>query len=100
MIKSSNITTQRQDAFQRIHYAEKVLLLPNIWDPLSAALIEKLGFPAVATSSSAMSLNNGYPDGEKLPFADLLHILKRILKLSASLFLLMWKQLTPQLLPG
>lgn len=78
MIKSSNITTQRQDAFQRIHYAEKVLLLPNIWDPLSAALIEKLGFPAVATSSSAMSLSNGYPDGEKLPFADLLHILKRI----------------------
>ncbi len=70
--------TERQNIFHHLHTAEKVLLLPNIWDPLGAALLEKLGYPAVATSSSAMSLSNGYRDGEKLPFTDLLHILKRI----------------------
>lgn len=70
--------TSKEDAFHQLHRNGTPLLLPNIWDPLGAALLKDIGYPAVATSSSAMALSNGYRDGEKLPFADLLKILKRI----------------------
>ncbi len=68
----------KEDCFHQLHRNGTPLLLPNIWDPLGAALLKDIGYPAVATSSSAMALSNGYRDGEKLPFADLLKILKRI----------------------
>lgn len=64
--------------FRLLHHVGMPLLLPNIWDPLSAALVQATGLPAVATSSSAMALSNGYRDGQKLPFEDLLKILRRI----------------------
>lgn len=64
--------------FRQLHHSGMPLLLPNIWDPLSAALLQAAGLPAVATSSSAMALSNGYRDGEKLPLGDLLRILRRI----------------------
>lgn len=66
--------------FRQLHHGDTPLLLPNIWDPLGAALLQDVGYPAVATSSSAMALSNGYRDGENLPFSDLLKILDRITK--------------------
>lgn len=64
--------------FRQLHHGDTPLLLPNIWDPLSAALLQGAGLPAVATSSSAMALSNGYHDGQEMPFEDLLRILTRI----------------------
>jgi 2-methylisocitrate lyase-like PEP mutase family enzyme len=71
-------TTDLLALFRQLHHAEMPLLLPNIWDPLGASLLQGTGLPAVATSSSAMALSNGYHDGQKLPFNDLLKILRRI----------------------
>lgn len=68
----------RAAIFHQLHHSGTPLLLPNIWDPLGAALLQGAGLPAVATSSSAMALSNGYRDGQKLPFEDLLRILRRI----------------------
>ncbi|MBS1949329.1 MAG: isocitrate lyase/phosphoenolpyruvate mutase family protein [Bacteroidetes bacterium] len=78
MASPHHIQTGKEELFHRLHHNGRILLLPNIWDPLGAALLERLGYAAVATSSSAMSLSNGYRDGEKLPFDELLKILKRI----------------------
>ncbi len=69
---------EKENFFQQLHHNEKLLILPNVWDVLSAALLERIGYPAVATSSSAIALSNGYRDGEKLPFDELLKILTRI----------------------
>lgn len=71
--------TQKEKAenLLALHHSEKPLMLPNIWDPLGAALLEQEGFKAVATSSSAVALTNGYLDGENIPFAALLALLSR-----------------------
>lgn len=78
MNSNKNIQSDKEKLFHQLHHNNKLLILPNIWDPLGAALLENTGYPAVATSSSAMSLSNGFRDGEKLPFVELLNILKRI----------------------
>lgn len=72
--------TNNADRFHQLHHNGGLLLLPNIWDPLGAALLAELGYPAVATSSSAMALTRGFRDGEQLPFADLLRELAAIVR--------------------
>lgn len=63
--------------FHELHHNGKMLILPNIWDPLGAMLMENLGYPAVATASAAVAYANGYNDGENIPFNDLLALLKK-----------------------
>lgn len=75
---ATNKQSEKEQNFHRLHHNGKILLLPNIWDPLGALLLQDMGYPAVATSSSAIALSRGYHDGEKLPFDELLRILKRI----------------------
>src|SRR5215831_5164841 len=64
--------------FFDLHHSGKLLVLPNIWDPLGALLLENLSFPAVATASAAIAFTNGHDDGEKIPFDSLLALLKKI----------------------
>lgn len=64
--------------FHKLHHSGKLLVLPNIWDPLGASLLESLQYPAVATASASMAYTNGYNDGENLPFNDFLKFLTRI----------------------
>lgn len=73
-----NIQTEKGKILYDLHHNGKLLILPNIWEVSGAAMLENIGYPAVATSSSAVANSNGYDDGEKLPFNDLLHILRRI----------------------
>ena len=69
------------DLLNDLHHNGKLLVLPNIWDPLSASLLERLGYPAVATASASIAFSNGYPDGEKFPFPELLNVLQRIVRM-------------------
>jgi len=64
--------------FNRLHHNGKLLVLPNVWDPLGAILLESLGYTAVATASASIAFSNGYADGENISFKDLLEILKKI----------------------
>mgnify|MGYP003399648848 CR=1 FL=1 len=77
---SSLQTTLREKAelLSSLHYNEKILVLPNIWDPLGAMLLEKLGYPAAATASASIAWSNGYKDGENISFNELVLILKKI----------------------
>jgi 2-methylisocitrate lyase-like PEP mutase family enzyme len=53
-----------------LHHGE-LLVLPNVWDAASAAIVAEAGFPAVATASAAISAMLGYPDGEGAPWEEM-----------------------------
>ncbi|MGZ3901908.1 MAG: isocitrate lyase/phosphoenolpyruvate mutase family protein, partial [Bacteroidia bacterium] len=46
--------------FHKLHHNGKMLVLPNIWDPLGALLLEKLEYPAIATASASIAFTGGY----------------------------------------
>jgi len=54
------------------------VILPNAWDPPSAAAVAEAGFPAVATGSAAVAASLGYPDGERIPAAEMFAAVARI----------------------
>jgi len=74
------MATQKEKAalFHQLHHSGELLILPNIWDPLGALLLESLQYKAVATASASIAYSNGYYDGEKIPFAKVLTICKNI----------------------
>jgi 2-methylisocitrate lyase-like PEP mutase family enzyme len=50
-----------------LHVPGKPVLLANIWDPVSARIVETSGMSAIATSSMALAPIYGYEDGGHLP---------------------------------
>ncbi|NDK57006.1 isocitrate lyase/PEP mutase family protein [Pontibacter fetidus] len=64
--------------FKQLHQQNKPLLICNVWDVASARIAEQQGFEAIGTSSAAMASMLGYEDGEKMEFAELAHLVKRI----------------------
>jgi 2-methylisocitrate lyase-like PEP mutase family enzyme len=64
--------------FRELHFGETLLILPNIWDPLGAAMLEELGYPAIATASASIAYTHGMPDGENIRFSELTGILTKI----------------------
>jgi len=77
---SQNIVQSKEDLFYQLHHNGEILILPNIWNPLGAMLLQDLGFKAIATASASIALSNGYEDGEKYPFTELISLLKRIVQ--------------------
>src|SRR5574338_119783 len=75
-----NTVTSKQKAelIFKLHHTGNLLVLPNIWDPLGALLLEDLGYPAVATASASVAFTNGLNDGENISFRDLLSQLNKI----------------------
>jgi 2-methylisocitrate lyase-like PEP mutase family enzyme len=73
---------QRQlaTAFKALHHAPHVLLLPNAWDAMSAALFAAEGFEAVATTSGGLAWALGYPDGEHAPWNEVVAATARIVQ--------------------
>lgn len=63
--------------FRNLH-AEGVFVLPNAWDPVSAAVIAQAGAPAIATTSAGASWALGRTDGEGLTRDEMLEQVRRI----------------------
>ena len=61
-----------------LHHADKILILPNITNPIGARILQDRGFGAVATPSAGIAEQLGVKDGENVPFDVLLFILKQI----------------------
>jgi len=61
-----------------LHHQETPLVLVNAWDAASACIVEQAGFPAIATSSASAANALGFPDGQKLPWPEMLSAIKRI----------------------
>jgi 2-methylisocitrate lyase-like PEP mutase family enzyme len=53
----------KAETFQRLH-AGKPFVIPNPWDAGSAKVLEKLGFKALATTSSGFAFTLGRRDGD------------------------------------
>ncbi len=66
------------NTFKNLHYISQPLVLTNVWDAASAAIVEKNGAKAIATSSASLAWANGYPDGEKMPLELLFSVIKQI----------------------
>lgn len=66
------------EAFRALHVPSQPLVLYNIWDPGSARAVAAAGAPALATGSYGVAEAFGAGDGEKLPFADVIANLARI----------------------
>ncbi|HEY4107526.1 isocitrate lyase/phosphoenolpyruvate mutase family protein [Puia sp.] len=69
---------EKAEIFLRQHSADKLLVLPNVWDKLSAKLVSMAGFPSLATASAGMALANGYRDGQHIPFDQVTSIVSSI----------------------
>lgn len=66
--------------FKSLHHKDTPLVLGNVWCAKSAEIAEKAGYQALGTSSHAIAFSLGYEDGEKMPFEDLLFMVKHIVK--------------------
>lgn len=58
--------TAKADLFHQLHQGPDVLILPNVWDAASAAVVADAGARAVATSSAAVAWTFGQADGDNL----------------------------------
>ncbi len=70
--------SERAERFRALHRARSLFVLPNAWDVASARVLEDAGFPAVATSSAGAMVSLGFPDGEEIPRAELVAVVRRI----------------------
>jgi 2-methylisocitrate lyase-like PEP mutase family enzyme len=61
-----------------LHAGERLLVLANAWDGASAAIVQHAGAPAVATTSAGVAWSCGWPDGDRLPVAEMLAAVRRI----------------------
>jgi 2-methylisocitrate lyase-like PEP mutase family enzyme len=64
-----NLMTQSLLAaqFRERHSQTTPIVLPNVWDACSAALMQSLGAEAIATTSAGVAWSCGYRDGDQLP---------------------------------
>lgn len=69
---------KKTESFFNLHHSGNILVLPNIWEPLGALLLEHLGYKAAATASASMSYTNAVADGENIPLNILLQQIKSI----------------------
>jgi 2-methylisocitrate lyase-like PEP mutase family enzyme len=77
---TESFQSEKEKQFHQLHDNNELLILPNIWNPLGAMLLEDLGYKAVATASASIAFTNGIDDGEKISFDELILILKKIVK--------------------
>jgi len=71
------------EIFCKQHRAGEMIVLPNAWDPGSAALMVEAGFPVIATTSSGIAYARGCRDGETLGRAGMLECVAAIVARSA-----------------
>lgn len=64
-------------ALRAMHYGPRPLVLPNVWDPVSARTFAAAGFRALGTSSVAVAGTLGYADGQT-PATEMLGAISRI----------------------
>jgi 2-methylisocitrate lyase-like PEP mutase family enzyme len=69
---------RKAEQLRKLHQGPRILILPNAWDVISARIVEDVGFPALATTSAGVAAVLGYPDGQRVPRAEMLEFVARI----------------------
>lgn len=70
--------TDKAERLRELHKAPPILVLANVWDAVSARLVEAEGFPAIATTSAGMANSLGYADGGAVPPSEMLLAIARV----------------------
>jgi 2-methylisocitrate lyase-like PEP mutase family enzyme len=70
--------TQKAERLRALHHTGRILVLPNIWDPGGARMMESLGYPAVATASASIAYALGYDDGQQITLEAMLDVVGRV----------------------
>jgi len=78
MMYDRNVQARKARNFLALHHDPTLLILPNVWDPLGARMLESLGYPAVATASAAVAYSLGHEDGEVVAFDAMLGAIERV----------------------
>lgn len=78
MTASTTDRKQKAATLLSLHTSNDLLVLPNIWDPIGARILETRGYPAVATASASVSASLGYEDGEQIKRSTLIDVIGRI----------------------
>jgi len=68
----------RAERFRALHHSADILLLPNVWDVVSARLYEEEGFAALGTTSAGIAATLGYPDGQRITVDDTARVVEHI----------------------
>ncbi|NUP73958.1 MAG: isocitrate lyase/phosphoenolpyruvate mutase family protein [Sinomonas sp.] len=72
-------TKDRAAELFRLHRADDILQVVNVWDAISAKVISDLeGTKALATASHSIASSYGYEDGENIPLETMLEAVSRI----------------------
>ncbi len=79
-MKDSAALRRKAEVLRALHHGPEPLLLLNAWDAASARVVESLGFPAIATTSSGVANALGYADGEHLSREEMLAAVARIVR--------------------
>lgn len=66
--------------FRAYHHEPSLLLLPNVWDAVSARLYQEEGFRAVATTSAGISAAQGFADGERMDVAETVRVVRTLVR--------------------
>ncbi|NDV87962.1 isocitrate lyase/phosphoenolpyruvate mutase family protein [Aurantimonas aggregata] len=72
--------TAKALAFRRLHVRGEPIVLYNIWDAGSAAVVARSGAKAIATGSWSVAAAQGYGDGEEMPLDDVLAVVRRVVR--------------------
>jgi 2-methylisocitrate lyase-like PEP mutase family enzyme len=72
--------TQKAAQLLKLHHGNDPLVLINAWDAASACIVERAGFPAIATSSAAVANALGHADGQHTPWPEMVDAIRRIAK--------------------
>ncbi len=70
--------TQKAVRLLELHHGSAPLVLINAWDAASACIVERAGFPAIATSSAAVANALGHADGQHTPWPEMVDAIRRI----------------------
>jgi len=78
MMTSKTVQKEKAAVLLSLHTGGRLLILPNVWNPIGARVLQARGYPAVATASAAVSASLGYHDGEKIKRSTLIDVIGRI----------------------
>ena len=73
--------SERGAELRRLHHAPELLHVVNVWDAISARAVAALPETrALATASHSIAATLGYEDGENIPLAEMLDMVRRIVE--------------------
>jgi 2-methylisocitrate lyase-like PEP mutase family enzyme len=76
----AELQRERADLLRWMHHEARPLVLPNVWDAASAAIVAGAGFGVIATTSSGMAAALGYSDGQRITRQMLVEGVARIMR--------------------